>query len=80
MPEDVSTICAVMASVEQDEFTVTKTRVRRSYIDLLAEVMAATSALLPPADKSAASASPMSADDVINTWWLNSEEISIGLR
>lgn len=64
----MSTICAVMASAEQDEFTVTKTRVRRSYVGLLAEVMAATSrALLPPADKSAAPASPMSTDDIIIT-------------
>lgn len=60
------------------ELTVAKTKVRRSYIGLLAETMAALSrALLPVADKSAAPASPMSTDDAINTWWLNSE-ISIG--
>ena len=63
--EEVSTIRAFMASVEQDELVVAKMKGPKSSISILAEAKAATlQALLPLADNSAAPASPISAEEI----------------
>lgn len=63
--EEVFTIRAFMASVEQDELVVAKMKGPKSSTSILAEAMAATSqALLPLADNSAAPASPILAEGI----------------